>query len=73
VYLSTSDIDIIDIVGSITLRLLVYRRDTWSLSLRAGHSSGLLGNSVLRKTFGPEKEKVVRGWSRLHDEKLHDL
>jgi hypothetical protein len=39
----------------------------------AENSSMLLENWVLRKTFGPEMEKVTRGWSELHGEKLHDL
>jgi hypothetical protein len=30
-------------------------------------------NKVLRKIFGPKKKKVIGGWRKLHDEKLHDL
>jgi hypothetical protein len=26
---------------------------------------------VLRRIFGPTREKVVRGWRRLHNEELH--
>jgi hypothetical protein len=29
-------------------------------------------NRVLRKIFGPERD-VVTGWSKLHNEKLHNL
>ena len=28
-------------------------------------------NVVLRKIFGPKKDKVTREWGRLHNEKLH--
>jgi hypothetical protein len=30
-------------------------------------------NRVLRKIFGPKKEKVAGGWRRLHNEELHNL
>jgi hypothetical protein len=28
-------------------------------------------NRVLRRIFGPKKEKVAGGWRRLHNEELH--
>jgi hypothetical protein len=28
---------------------------------------------VLRKTFGPKGDEVTGGWSRLHNEELHEL
>jgi hypothetical protein len=31
------------------------------------------GNRVLRRIFGPEREEVVGGWRRLHNEELHKL
>jgi len=30
-------------------------------------------NRVLRRIFGPKREKVARDWRRLHDEELHNL
>jgi hypothetical protein len=30
-------------------------------------------NRVLRRIFGPEKEKVAGGWRRLHTEELPNL
>jgi len=27
---------------------------------------------VLKRTFGPKREEVVRGWRRLHNEELHN-
>jgi hypothetical protein len=30
-------------------------------------------NRVLRRIFGPKREKVAGGWRRLHDEELHNL
>jgi hypothetical protein len=29
-------------------------------------------NKLLRKIFGPKKEKVTEGWERFHDEELYD-
>jgi hypothetical protein len=28
---------------------------------------------VLRRVFGPKKEKVAGGWKRLHNEEFHNL
>jgi len=28
---------------------------------------------VLRRIFGPKREKVVRGWGRLHNEEFRNL
>jgi hypothetical protein len=30
-------------------------------------------NRVLRRKFGPKREKVVGDWRRLHNEELHNL
>jgi len=30
-------------------------------------------NRVLRKIFGPKREKAAGGWRRLHNEELHNL
>jgi hypothetical protein len=41
--------------------------ETWSLTLRVSE------NWVLRRIFGPEREKVSGGCRRLHNEELHNL
>jgi hypothetical protein len=33
----------------------------------------VLENRVLRRTFGPRREKGAKGWRRLHNEELHKL
>jgi hypothetical protein len=33
----------------------------------------VFGNRMLRRIFGPKREEVARGWSRLHNEELHNL
>jgi hypothetical protein len=30
-------------------------------------------NRVLRRIFGPKRDEVAGGWSKLHNEELHDL
>jgi hypothetical protein len=30
-------------------------------------------NRVLRRTFGPKREKMAGGWRRLRNEELHNL
>jgi hypothetical protein len=29
--------------------------------------------TVLRKIFGPKREELRRGWTKLHNEELHNL
>jgi hypothetical protein len=41
---------------------------TWSLTVREKHTL-----RVLRRIFGPKKDRVTRGWRKLHDEELHNL
>jgi hypothetical protein len=30
-------------------------------------------NKVLRRVFGPKRDKMIGGWKKLHNEKLHNL
>jgi hypothetical protein len=30
-------------------------------------------NRVLRRIFGPKRDRVMRGWRKLHNEELHNL
>jgi hypothetical protein len=30
-------------------------------------------NRVLRRIFGPKRDEVIGGWSKLHNEELHNL
>jgi hypothetical protein len=34
---------------------------------------GVIENKVLRRIFGPKKEKLTRGWRKSHNEELHNL
>jgi len=33
----------------------------------------VFGNMVLRRIFGPRRDKVTREWRRLHNKELNDL
>jgi len=63
----------IKISRTVTLPVVLYGYETWSLSLREKHRLRVYENRVLRKIFGPKKEEVAGGWSRLHNEELHNL
>jgi hypothetical protein len=53
--------------------LLVYGRETWSLTLREEHKLKVFENRVLRRIFGPRRDEVTGGWRKLHNEELHYL
>jgi hypothetical protein len=50
--------------------VVLYGCETWSVILREEHRLRVLENRVLRKIFGPKREKVTGGWRRLHNEHL---
>jgi hypothetical protein len=43
------------------------------VTLRDEHRQRVFENRVLRKIFGPKREKVKGEWRKLHIEELHDL
>jgi hypothetical protein len=43
------------------------------VSARAEHRLRMFENRVLRRIFGPKRNKVIRGWRKLHTEELHNL
>jgi hypothetical protein len=44
-----------------------------SLTLREEHRLRFFEKRVLRKIFGPKRDKVTRGWRELHNDELHNL
>jgi hypothetical protein len=52
----------------IILPVLLYGCETWSLTLREEHRLSVLENRVLRRTFGPKKEKVITDYRKLYNE-----
>jgi hypothetical protein len=43
------------------------------MSVREEHRLEAFESRVLRRIFGPKREKMVGGWWKLHNEELHDL
>jgi len=58
---------------TIILPIVLYGRETWSLTLRDEHEVRIFENRVLRRIFGPVGEEVAGDWRRLHNEDLHNL
>jgi len=50
----------------------VYEYGTWSFRLREKRKLKVLENRVLRRIFGPKRDKVNGEWKKLHNEDIHD-
>jgi len=55
------------------LPVVLYGRETWSLTLREERKLRVFQNMVLRRIFGPRSDEVTGEWRRLHNEELNDL
>jgi hypothetical protein len=55
------------------LPVVLYECETWSLTLREKHRLRVFENRVLRRIFGPKRDKVTREWRSLHSGELHIL
>ena len=54
--------------------VVLYGCETWSLTLREERNLGVFNkNRVLRRIFGPRRDKVTGEWRKLHNEELNDL
>jgi hypothetical protein len=62
----------IRIYRTIILPVVLYRHETWSMTLREEHRLKMSENSVLRIS-GLKRDEVMGGWRKLHNEELHDL
>jgi hypothetical protein len=51
----------------------LYACEGWSPTLREENRLKEFEIRVLRRISEPKREKVARGWRRLHDEELHNL
>ena len=52
---------------------VLYGRETWSLTLREERTLRVFEYRVLRKIFGPKRDKIKEEWQKLHNEELSDL
>jgi hypothetical protein len=58
---------------TIILPVVLYRCETWSLTLREEHRLRVFENKVLRRIFGPKRDEVTGEWKKLHNGELHNL
>jgi hypothetical protein len=63
----------IRIYKTIIFPVVLYGYETWSLTLREEHRLRVFENSVLMRIFGPKRDEVIGGWTKLHNEELHNL
>jgi hypothetical protein len=56
-----------------TVLHVLYGCETWFLTLIEKHRLRLFEDRVLRRIFGPKRDKVAGDWRRLHNEELHNL
>jgi len=62
-----------DIYRTITLPVVLYGCETWSLTMREERRLSGFENRVLRRIFGPKRDEVTGEWRKLHNEELNDL
>ena len=58
---------------NIILSVVQYGCETWSLILREELRLTVFENRMLRRIFGPKRDKVTGEWRKLHNEELTDL
>ena len=63
----------ITIYRTIMLPVVLYGWETWSLTFREERKLRVFRNRVLRKIFGPKRDKVTRKWRILHNEEIDVL
>jgi hypothetical protein len=61
------------IYNNISLPVVLYRCETWSLTLREEHRMKVFENRVLRRIFRAKKDEKIGGWKELRNEELHNL
>jgi hypothetical protein len=63
----------IKIYKTVILPLVLYRFETWSLTLREAYRLRVFENRLLRRISRPKKGEMIGGWITLHKEELHNL
>ena len=63
----------IKVYRNIILSVVLYGRETWSLTLRKERKLRVFENTVLRRIFGPRRDEETGEWRRLHNEELNDF
>jgi len=55
------------------LPVVLHGCETWSLTLREERRLWVFENIVLRRLFGPKRDKLTGEWRKLHNEEIGDL
>jgi hypothetical protein len=55
------------------LPVVLYGRETWSLTLREEQILRVFENRVLRRMFGMMRDEVTGGWRKMYNEEFHNL
>jgi len=55
------------------LSVVLYGRETWSLTSSEERRLRMFENRVLRRIFGPKRDEVTGEWRKLHNEGLNDM
>jgi len=63
----------IKIHRTITLPIVFYGCESWSLLSREERRLGVLENWVPRRIFGPKRDEVKAEWIKPHNEEIIDL
>jgi len=63
----------IKIYRTISLPIVLYGCETWSLILLDERKLRVFENTVLRRIFGPRSDEVTGEWRKLHNEEINDL
>jgi hypothetical protein len=63
----------IKINRTISLPVVLYGCQTWSLTLREERRLKVFENRVLRRIFGSKREEVTRELRKLRNEELNDM
>ena len=58
---------------TIILPVVLYVCETWTLTLREEWRLRVFENRVLRRIFGPKRDKITGERRKLHNEELNDL
>jgi len=63
----------IKIYRNIVLPVFLYGCETWSLTVREERRLRVFDDRMLRRIFGPKRNKIAGEWRKLHTEELNDL
>jgi hypothetical protein len=55
------------IYKTIILLAVLYGCETWSLTVREEQTLRVFEKRVLRRIFGPKRDRVTGGWRKLHN------